>query len=91
MLSAIALGRVGFGLLLIVAFSLGLAVVISGIGLLFVYGGRWLNNVGADSRWRRYPLLGKGMRLVPIASALFVTTAGMFLTMQALAQAGVLR
>lgn len=91
MLSAIALGRVGFGLLLIIAFSLGLAVVISGIGLLFVYGGRWLNNVGADSRWRRYPLLGQGMRLVPIASALFVTTAGMFLTMQALAQAGVLR
>jgi nickel/cobalt exporter len=41
LLSAIYLHRVGYGLLLIVAFSLGLASVLTGIGLAFVYAGRW--------------------------------------------------
>src|SRR3954454_19597904 len=36
LLAAISLHRVGFGLLLIVAFSLGLALTITGIGLLAV-------------------------------------------------------
>src|SRR5262249_4318757 len=41
LLSAISLHRVGFGLMLIVAFSLGLASVLSAIGLAFVWTGRW--------------------------------------------------
>src|SRR5262245_46784180 len=40
LLSALSLRRVGFGLLLIVAFSLGLAVVLVAIGLLVVFDGR---------------------------------------------------
>src|SRR6185295_20085225 len=40
LLSALSLRRVGFGLLLIVAFSLGLALVLVAIGLLVVYAGR---------------------------------------------------
>ena len=37
LLSSVALGRVGLGLTLLVAFSLGLAVVLSGIGLMVLY------------------------------------------------------
>ena len=37
MLSAISLHRVGFGLVLIVAFSLGLAAVLTGIGFALVF------------------------------------------------------
>jgi len=40
LLSAIALHRVAFGMLLIVAFSIGLAGVLTGIGLLLVYARR---------------------------------------------------
>ncbi len=40
LLSAVALHRVAFGMALIVAFSLGLAVVISGIGMTVLYARR---------------------------------------------------
>ena len=40
LLGAIALGRVGLGLLLLVAFSLGLAAVLMGIGVLVLYAKR---------------------------------------------------
>ena len=43
MLGAIALNRVGFGLLLIVAFSLGLAGALTAIGVLMVRARRCLN------------------------------------------------
>ncbi|MGH7377805.1 MAG: sulfite exporter TauE/SafE family protein, partial [Candidatus Methylomirabilales bacterium] len=43
LLSAIALGRVAFGLLLIVAFSAGLALVLMGIGLLTVSARRLMS------------------------------------------------
>ncbi|MEJ7653734.1 MAG: sulfite exporter TauE/SafE family protein [Chloroflexia bacterium] len=41
LLSAISLGRLGFGLVLVIAFSLGLAGVLTGIGLVLVYARRW--------------------------------------------------
>lgn len=86
MLSAIVLQRVGFGLLLIVAFSLGLAGVLTGIGLLFVYGARWLQRMN-EGRLQR---LGPALRLLPIASASVVTMAGLVITVQAMMTAGVL-
>jgi ABC-type nickel/cobalt efflux system permease component RcnA len=88
MLSAISLGRVGFGLLLIVAFSLGLAGVLTAIGILFVHGGRVFTRL---SRQRRLTRFATGIRLVPVLSALFVTTAGLVITAQALSQAGLIR
>ncbi len=87
MLSAISFGRIGLGLVLIVAFSLGLAGVLTGIGLLFVFGRRWLD------RWQR-PGLARwrlGLRLVPLASAAFVTVAGVVITFQAVIQTSVFR
>lgn len=91
MLSAISIGKVGFGLLLIIAFSLGLAGVLTGVGLLFVYGGRWLSHISQGRAGLQHPLSRWTLRLMPVASALVVTTAGLLLTMQAVAQTGMLR
>ncbi len=85
MLSAIALGRVGFGLLLIVAFSVGLAGALTGIGLLFVYGTRWIQRMG------NRPLGGWTARVIPVASAAFVTIAGIVITGRSLVEAGLWR
>ena len=87
MLSAISLHRVAFGLVLIVVFSIGLAGVLTGIGLLFVYSVRWLSHLSIG----RARQLGIGFRLLPIASALLVTTVGLAITGGAIVQAGLLR
>ncbi len=79
MLAAISLGRVAFGLLLIVAFSAGLAAVLSGIGLVFVYARSWFERLPVDGRLGRY---------VPVASALVVSLAGLAIVVSALAQMG---
>jgi ABC-type nickel/cobalt efflux system permease component RcnA len=82
LLSAIALHRVAFGMLLIVAFSIGLAGVLTGIGLLLVYARRL---------FERFPTDGRLLQALPVASAAFVTLAGVVIAAGALAQAGVLR
>ena len=81
MLSAIALGRVGFGLVLVIAFSLGLASVLSGMGLLFVYAGKYFN---------RLPAQGRLLRLLPAVSALFIALVGLGITARALVEIGVI-
>jgi len=82
LLSAIALHRVAFGMLLIVAFSVGLAAVLTGIGLLLVYARRLFEH---------FPTDGRLLRALPVASAAFVTIAGLAISVGALVQAGVLR
>ena len=82
LLSAIALHRVAFGMLLIVAFSVGLAGVLTAIGLLLVYARRM---------FERFPTDGRILQVLPVASAAFVTLAGLVITAGALIQAGVLR
>lgn len=80
LLAAISLGRVGYGLLLIIAFSLGLAGVLTGIGLAFVYAGQRL------SLSKR---TGGLLKLLPIASALVITVIGGIICYDALGQAGI--
>src|SRR5207244_4609481 len=58
MLGAIALGRIAFGLLLIVAFSAGLAAVLTAIGLVLVH---------ARHLFERLPLDGRLARFAPVA------------------------
>jgi nickel/cobalt exporter len=82
LLSAIALHRVAFGMLLIVAFSIGLAGVLTGIGLLLVYARRL---------FERFPTDGRLLQALPVASAAFVTLAGVVIAAGALVQAGILR
>jgi len=79
-LSAVAVHRIGFGLLLIVAFSAGLASMLTAVGLAFVYARQWVK--GSD-RWA--PLV----RVLPVVSALVIICAGAVICHEALAQAGI--
>ena len=55
LLSAFSLHRIGFGLFLITAFSLGLAAVLVMVGLTMVYTKRFMaSRVGAERSWVRY-------------------------------------
>ena len=79
LLSAVAMGRVGFGLLLIVAFSVGLAAVLVAIGLLVVWARRLaarVNRAGVEG-----PLV---RRWLPVTSAAVITLSGVVITAQAL-------
>jgi len=80
MLGAIALHRIAFGLALIVAFSVGLAGVLTGIGVALVYARGLFEKLPLDSRVARY---------VPVASALVISLAGMAIVLEALRQMGV--
>jgi nickel/cobalt exporter len=75
LLSAIALGRIGFGLALVSAFSLGLAGVLTAIGLTLVYAKDW---------FERLPIQASRSKLFPAMSALFVTLIGLGITTKAL-------
>ena len=75
LLSAIALHRIGFGLALILAFSLGLAATITSIGLVAVL---------AKRVFRRLSLNGPVVRLLPAASALVILAVGVGITLKAL-------
>jgi ABC-type nickel/cobalt efflux system permease component RcnA len=75
LLGAISLHRVTFGMLLIVAFSLGLALTITGIGLVAVLGRRL---------FRRLSFEGRFASLLPAASALVILMAGIAMTLRAL-------
>jgi ABC-type nickel/cobalt efflux system permease component RcnA len=75
LLAAISLHRVAFGMLLIVAFSAGLALSITGIGLVAVF---------AKRLFRRASFEGRLVRLLPAASALVILAAGLAMTVRAL-------
>lgn len=80
LLSAISLHRVGYGLALVLSFSLGLAATLTCIGLLFVYAGRFVKG----------PMTGSPLvRLLPIASALVIACIGGFICYEAFAQSGI--
>ena len=71
LLSAIALGRVGLGLILLVAFSLGLAIVLMGVGVLVLYA-KHLIPEGKSS----VSLL----KWMPVASGAVVVSIGLVMT-----------
>lgn len=83
LLSAVALRRVGFGLFLIVAFSVGLAAVLIAIGMLMVYAGRLMARFKADGPWIT--------RWLPLTSSAVMTLLGMAIAVQALLSAGILQ
>ena len=70
MLSAVALHRIAFGLCLIIAFSLGLAAVLTAIGMLIVK---------LKGSLQRLPIQGKILAKLPIFSAGLVTLVGLIL------------
>ncbi len=83
LLSAVAMHRVGFGLLLIVAFSVGLASVLIIIGLLMVSARQVLAHFQQEGRLITHWL--------PFVSAAVITVFGVIIIVQTLMTAGVLQ
>ena len=79
LLAAITLHRVAFGMLLVVAFSAGLALTITGIGLAAVL---------ARGAFRRVSFDGRAVSLLPTMSALVIVAAGLIMTFHALPRVG---
>jgi nickel/cobalt exporter len=73
LLSSIALGHVGLGLILLVSFSLGLAGVLMGMGMLVLYAKHLLPD---PARTSHHPLF----RLVPVFSAFVIVCLGLLMT-----------
>jgi ABC-type nickel/cobalt efflux system permease component RcnA len=82
LLSAVSLNRVGFGLLLIVAFSVGLAAVLIAIGVLMVYARRFMARFQGEG-----PLI---QRWLPLTSSALIVILGVGIAVQALVTAGIL-
>ena len=72
LLSAVALRRVGLGILLLVGFSAGLAVVLTAIGTLVIHAKHWLPDAGVTR--------GRFFRLAPVISAAVIVIVGLVMT-----------
>ena len=75
LLAAISLHRIAFGMLLIVAFSAGLALSITGIGLVAVLAKRAFGRLSLD---------GRLISVLPAVSAFVILVAGVAMTIRAL-------
>jgi nickel/cobalt exporter len=75
LLAAISLHRVGYGLVLILAFSVGLAGAMTGVGLAAVNARRFLRSKSFD---------GRIVRALPAASAALILVLGLAMTTRAL-------
>ena len=75
LLSAIALHRIGFGFALIMAFSLGLAATITGIGLVAVLARKTFGRARFDGRF---------IKALPAVSAVVIVLVGLGLTVKAI-------
>jgi ABC-type nickel/cobalt efflux system permease component RcnA len=81
LLSAFALHRIGLGFFLIIAFSLGLAAVLIGFGMLMVYGRRFMARLQVNGPFTT--------RWLPVASAAFMTVLGAGIAVRAFLTTGI--
>ena len=81
LLTTIAAGQPAWGIVLVGAFGLGMAAVMAGVGLAFVYAR------GAMERGAARAGVGRATRLVPLAASVLVLAVGVALTTQALGAA----
>jgi len=77
LLAAVSTDRAALGMVLVVAFSLGLAGVLTMVGLLFVKGSRLVQRLPRVATWGR---------LLPAASALVIMVIGIWLTAEAMSR-----
>jgi len=80
LLGAISLDRLAFGMVLVLAFSAGLAIILTGIGLLMIY---------ARKLFERFTFEARVPRLLPVVSASIITLAGVGIALGALQQTGI--
>ncbi len=81
LLLAVALHRIAFGLLLLVAFSVGLAAVLIAIGVLIVKARPLVERFSGDGRW---------IQRLPIASAVVIIVVGFAITFKTLMHSGIM-
>jgi nickel/cobalt transporter (NicO) family protein len=84
LIAAISQHRVGLGMILILAFSLGLAATLTGIGLAVIWGGHLLRRL----RLERRVFGGRVAGALPAISALVIVVVGALITLRALPQLG---
>ena len=78
LISAVTINRVGVGLGLIAAFSVGLASTLTVIGLGLVYGRAYLDRKGDGSRSQQF------VRILPVLSAVALIVAGLVVAVEGL-------
>jgi ABC-type nickel/cobalt efflux system permease component RcnA len=81
LLSAVAAGRPAFGFVLVVAFGLGMALVMGGIGAALVYARGRLDRANGSA------LVGRLQSQMPLVASVVVLSFGIYLTVQALSGA----
>jgi nickel/cobalt transporter (NicO) family protein len=84
LIAAISQHRVGLGMVLILAFSLGLAATLTAVGLAVVWGGRGIRRLRLDRRI----FGGRVAGALPAASATLIVLAGTLITLKAIPQLG---
>ena len=78
LLGSISAGRVGYGIVLVLAFGIGMAVVLGGVGLVLVRASRLVDRLPRRSSF------GRVAGVVQLATAGLVVVLGLVLTSQAL-------
>jgi nickel/cobalt transporter (NicO) family protein len=84
LIAAISQHRVGLGMVLILAFSLGLAATLTAIGLAVIYGGRIVRRLRPERRLFGSRFAGA----LPAISATLIVLAGALITVRAFPQLG---
>jgi nickel/cobalt exporter len=79
LLGTIAAGRAAFGVVLVIAFGVGMALVMSGVGLAMIYARGRLDRLPTSSR------LGRASTFAPLVAGIVVLILGLWLTIQAVA------
>jgi ABC-type nickel/cobalt efflux system permease component RcnA len=77
LLGSIAAGRPAFGVVLVVAFGLGMALVMGAVGVALVFAR------GRLERFDGASMLGRASTMVPLAASVLVLSLGLYLTAQA--------
>ena len=80
LLAALHLHRVGYGLLLIVVFSLGLASILTGLGIAVVRGAAWL---------QRRSVFARVARIAPFLTSSVISLIGASMLAQGLIDQGI--
>jgi nickel/cobalt transporter (NicO) family protein len=84
LIAAISQHRIGLGMVLIVAFSLGLAATLIAVGLAVIYGGRVITWLRPERRIFGSRFAGA----LPAISASVIVIAGVLITSRAIPQLG---
>lgn len=84
LLGAVALGRAWFGVLLVIAYGVGLALTLMGAGMLLAFFESRVRTWSAG-KGRGAMVIGPAIAILPLCSALVLVCAGTLLIVRALA------